>query len=168
MLKWQKQSLRWTEYHTYHHYTEPKQLYKHLESFLCECAATSACKRCINVKKTQLGAIGLCGKEDLQWTHQCYTSEHSSHKRAVHHIVHPGCLNLPCVCYTALQLRACVCVCVCVCMQQSLGQTGLALHPLVTQQCASETCWFLAPMPHGTSVHVSRTNWFTTVYMLLQ
>lgn len=152
MLKWQKQSLRWTEYHTYHHYTEPKQLYKHLESFLCECAATSACKRCINVKKTQLGAIGLCGKEDLQWTHQCYTSEHSSHKRAVHHIVHPGCLNLPCVCYTALQLRACMCVCVCVYATvpganwagpASSGHTTVCIRDLLIP--STHATWYICP-----------------------
>lgn len=85
------------------------------------------------------------------------------HKCAVHHTVHPKCLNLPYVCYTALQL--CVCVCVC---NSHWSEAGLAVRPLVTQMHASETCWFTAHMPHRTFVHIFWTNWFATVHMLSQ
>lgn len=92
-----------TEYHTYHHRTEPKQLYKHLERNLSSCAATSAHKRCRNVKKTQFEAIGFWGKEDLPWTHQRYQWSQFTQTWSPPHCT-SRVFKLTCVCYTALQL----------------------------------------------------------------
>lgn len=57
---------------------------------------------------------------------------------------------------------------VCMCVQQALGKKLGWLHILWPPENTPETCWFTAHMLHGLFVHISRTNWFANIYILLQ